>query len=306
MMKKSHIIALIVICISVFSCGKRPLCYLPHPHETEINVVYDWQKLFQNTDIPSTMLLYAYSENSDDYYVFTVKSTSDKIKLPYGAYKILTIDGDIQRAMLRDMEKFETATTFSPTLSPVAKEDVTSYTLHPEMLHTATSNISSMATASTTLTLTPAPHTHQIILVVKVPDSQRVNITGAEISGMSSYSNISTGEHTRKETASHIFEIHEISSTSFSGEIFSMGVCPDIEGQQRIDKILTLRVTENASKASYSIATDVSDIANTIKDHQLTIYTEVTGSAQIGFDITVTGYKSGTDGVLIVKTQPKK
>ena len=280
------------------SCGKRNLCC--HQQEYEITVLHDWQKIFPESSIPEKMLLYVYPISGGSPSIFNLNSLSDKIKLPAGSYKILSINGDIKNAVLKNMDTFDGASVYVPSLSPSAKAPAYQYKTVPEMIHSATSTLIVKENASSMITMTPVPINHQVTVVTKMPAGGVISVSSAELSGLSASSNISTAKHSREDLGTHILPIAKTSDITFSGSIFTMGVCPDADGYDRVTKTLVLFVNEN--KGSYSITQDVSDIANTIQDNKLTIYTEITGSAEIGFKISITGYKAGDNEVIILKT----
>lgn len=122
-----YIITISIVLIA--SCQHKELCY-DHFHQSNMNISYTWSDTSQSAIYPKSMSLYIYPVDSGAYtrYEFT-GHTGGNIKIPWGTYRVLTINSDTRNLEYRNRESIETFEVYSPDAETMDGTDVKSSSL---------------------------------------------------------------------------------------------------------------------------------------------------------------------------------
>lgn len=120
------LIAIVAMVLS--SCDHKDLCYV-HPHNTKLNVVYDWS--IAPDASPAGMCVFFYSvDEPGRYHRFDFPNiTGGEIELPAGKYTLITYNNDTEAVQFSGTQSFETHKAFTRTgdlLEPMYGNGVTS------------------------------------------------------------------------------------------------------------------------------------------------------------------------------------
>ena len=247
------------------SCEHKDLCY-DHPHGVDMNLVFDWRTA-PDAD-PERMMAYFFPVGGGQpiKYEFMNKNGGKLESLPSGTYRVLCMNSDTEKALIKGEGAYDTFEVFTNSTSlleglgvMVATEPVRagdeSAVATPDMIWT--DRLESLTVSGSdgggTITLYPAESVTRVSCEIRnVQNLQHVTNVSGSLSGMSQ-SYFAGKDKLSGVRVTHPFALSKSGEKVITGEFLSFGHCPDTD----IQHLLTVyAVLEDGSKWFYEFDKD--------------------------------------------------
>lgn len=193
-MIKVNIIILSILVLVLLSCNRNDLCY-DHPHGGLV-VSTDWSLLYDPDYAPEGVRISLYNINSGVENTSYRPAEGGTIVTGDGEYNLLVVNSDTEVIQFRNMEKFESAEAYLPTVN----SDIGQVVPIPD-LHLVTSTSRHILThrskrSSDTITVSPQIRLKGLSLEVKLIRSEKCVAARGYLTGVAQSMNLSTSDLT--------------------------------------------------------------------------------------------------------------
>lgn len=224
--------------LPVAGCERTNLYYDDDP-EGGVEIKVDWSGLPQGAFLPEGVLITFYDPEKGTNHPFFRETAGGKISMPDGEYDILVYNGDTERLLFRNMDRFETAEAYLETRS---RGNVEAFIGEPDPNFAVFSGHVSLATGQKEpVIVKPQCQVSFTAIKVKLVGVDNVKACRGSLSGVSRCLNLSTGTPGR-ESCTLIFDLEKDGDT-YTQKIAFFGLCPNSGGtraENEVKNLLTL------------------------------------------------------------------
>ena len=225
--------------LPVVGCERTNL-YYDDDSEGGIEIKVDWSGFPQGASLPEGMLITFYDPEKGTDYTFFRETTGGVISMPDGEYDILVYNGDTEKLLFRNMERFETAEAYLDTRSRASAEV---FIGEPDPNFAVFSGHIALVTGQKEpVIVKPQCRVSFTAIKVKLVGIDNVKACRGSLSGVSRCLNLSTGIP-GSESCTLIFDL-EKEGDAYTQKIAFFGLCRNSGGGTRaeneVQNLLTL------------------------------------------------------------------
>lgn len=224
--------------LPVVGCERTGL-YYDDDSKGGVEIKVDWSGFPQGASLPEGVLITFYDPGKGTDFTFFREAAGGSVSMPDGEYDVLVYNGDTEKLLFRNMDRFETAEAY---LDVRSRASVETFIGEPDPNFAVFSgHVTLVSGQKEPVVVKPQCYVSFATVKVKLTGIDNVKACRGSLSGISRCLNLSTGKP-GSESCTLIFDLEKEGDT-YTQNIAFFGLCPNsgsTRAENEVRNLLTL------------------------------------------------------------------